>query len=1006
MPLLFHQPPCYVFFTPDCPVNYECGLICNPNIGTYEWWPWGSWATGWRNITGNPFYSCADPLGCDPGYIAMHRNNDCWGDAVITDFTAPTTSGAVKILTYKRNAIGANSGDLIRFRLSNAYYNYGNCINNYEGSSSQLYDDDVFGTPGIKTVAKCFMDDGSQLGIYPKVTIPTPNSNLQVHLDQIEVVEYPAPFTKVEYFDECCQDVDAVLDICFNGKNQACPMARLDWYVNGVFVQSSDTYHYQDYVCGFSEVTAKLVLLTDIQDVSSCTLPEYKFQFQTLKEDCCCEDYLYNLGDQIQCDMTTSPPTFCPPTGTWTTDKIEWDLNCDGTPYELTTFGPGGCYQPTLPSGTYSLCMKLTRYTPFEDTCSITLYKSFEVEPNCEDFYQTVDCSDVYIDFSNPLNITVNTTSDILPTDQIDIDIDCDGNDDTDIAGNYPKIFSVSCGWHCLNYTISRTMPDGSVCDTTCTKEIYVPCDFGGHSCLQFDGVDDRISIANPLLDNIGNGDFTFEAKIQAPAAGQNAHPTLVSNRVGGNGAMFFLHDLWSTCTTNKMLAVQLDGVNYFICDNNGIDLLDNVCHHLAISRQGDTISFYIDGSLIGTDIITSSTNTTTGSGVTIGYDNPTGSEFLGMISDVRVWNIARSQSDIVSNMNTSLTPQTGLVANWPLHEGSGQIISDVTNTNNGLLGLNASIEPEDPSWGADCCDVICPQCNNTNDDCCEECAASADFNFSVNGGRHWVFDFNPSVSLAGNCTVLSYLWDFGDGYATTQSSPTHSFVVPWTWDPPTFCKNFTVCLTVKYQAPDGEICFVEVCKTVKACNFIELELPDPIDIDFLIGEKIDGTINFPFFPIGDISEVDAITWTWGDGTESQSVGLNTTFHEYADEGKYEVCMSVIRYINEDGDFKELGKVCKEIKTDTIDNINNITPPEYDYYINPNPTKDISNISFANPVIEGKLELYNMTGQLMTSIELDNKQFLSLDMSNYPIGMYLVVVRRDGYIIPHKIIKE
>src|SRR5262249_12220203 len=70
---------------------------------------------------------------------------------------------------------------------------------------------------------------------------------------------------------------------------------------------------------------------------------------------------------------------------------------------------------------------------------------------------------------------------------------------------------------------------------------------------------------------------------------------------------------------------------------------------------------------------------------------------FDGQISDVSMWNVARSQADIRASMTQPLTgTESGLVGYWPLDEGQGLTAHDLTaNANNGTLSTQA------PAWSS-----------------------------------------------------------------------------------------------------------------------------------------------------------------------------------------------------------------------------------------------------------------------------------------------------------------
>ena len=55
--------------------------------------------------------------------------------------------------------------------------------------------------------------------------------------------------------------------------------------------------------------------------------------------------------------------------------------------------------------------------------------------------------------------------------------------------------------------------------------------------------------------------------------------------------------------------------------------------------------------------------------------------QFDGVLDEARVWNIARSQAQIVSGINSELTSGTNLAARWGLNEGAGTNINDSVST-------------------------------------------------------------------------------------------------------------------------------------------------------------------------------------------------------------------------------------------------------------------------------------------------------------------------------------
>ncbi len=120
------------------------------------------------------------------------------------------------------------------------------------------------------------------------------------------------------------------------------------------------------------------------------------------------------------------------------------------------------------------------------------------------------------------------------------------------------------------------------------------------------------------------------------------------------------------------------------------------------------TLSLYVNGTLVGSavaDDLPVTTLSGANPGLAIGniqsllIRGPQG--FQGEIRDVRLWNVARSQTEIAAAMSQTLTgAEAGLLGLWPVDEGSGQVVHDRTsNANAGTLGADASAGSDDPAW-------------------------------------------------------------------------------------------------------------------------------------------------------------------------------------------------------------------------------------------------------------------------------------------------------------------
>ncbi len=124
-----------------------------------------------------------------------------------------------------------------------------------------------------------------------------------------------------------------------------------------------------------------------------------------------------------------------------------------------------------------------------------------------------------------------------------------------------------------------------------------------------------------------------------------------------------------------------------------------NVWHHAAATYDGSTWRLYLDGNLDKTLAINASANTAVTSATAIGSALTTAGVaagfFQGQIDEARIWNSARSQSQIQSTMNTEIGATAGLVGLWHMNEGSGTTTADASG------GGNTGTLTAGPTWVA-----------------------------------------------------------------------------------------------------------------------------------------------------------------------------------------------------------------------------------------------------------------------------------------------------------------
>ncbi len=220
------------------------------------------------------------------------------------------------------------------------------------------------------------------------------------------------------------------------------------------------------------------------------------------------------------------------------------------------------------------------------------------------------------------------------------------------------------------------------------------------NEALQFDGVNDYVDIANNSGGlNVGAGNFTIEAYVRLNNTG--GMQIIASNRtwVAGGTADGFMLAVWGNGEPFMQLAgtPNIDPVGQ-------PNIMDGNCHHLAVVRNGITLSFYIDGQFVGNGVATSGSNINSVGTLRLGSDRiTTNSPLNGWIGEVRFWNVARTPAQIAASVNANLVPpQAGLVSYFDMRDPTGQVLGDISGNgilNNGTLGSTAGADVNDPVW-------------------------------------------------------------------------------------------------------------------------------------------------------------------------------------------------------------------------------------------------------------------------------------------------------------------
>lgn len=110
---------------------------------------------------------------------------------------------------------------------------------------------------------------------------------------------------------------------------------------------------------------------------------------------------------------------------------------------------------------------------------------------------------------------------------------------------------------------------------------------------------------------------------------------------------------------------------------------------HVAavLDTNADTVTLYRNGEDIGGATSFTWTPVANNDPLVMGaYEGPSG-YLYGIVDEVRVWNVARTQEEITSDMGHSIDPNSsGLVGYWKLDEGYGTTVYDEKGNNPGTI--------------------------------------------------------------------------------------------------------------------------------------------------------------------------------------------------------------------------------------------------------------------------------------------------------------------------------
>ncbi len=186
-------------------------------------------------------------------------------------------------------------------------------------------------------------------------------------------------------------------------------------------------------------------------------------------------------------------------------------------------------------------------------------------------------------------------------------------------------------------------------------------------SALSFDGVNDNVQIADATTLRPATA-LTVEAWVTAGANFSSGTRSILSKPVGTGS-----NDSYTVYYSNGQLHAAVGNASTLIQVNYTWTPAQDSSHHIASTYDATGLKLYVDGVLVASTASTTTLDYDSHPLVIGGdYDfNTLGLLWSGKISDVRLWNVARSAADIQADMRNTLTGnEAGLLGNWRLNDG------------------------------------------------------------------------------------------------------------------------------------------------------------------------------------------------------------------------------------------------------------------------------------------------------------------------------------------------
>jgi hypothetical protein len=231
---------------------------------------------------------------------------------------------------------------------------------------------------------------------------------------------------------------------------------------------------------------------------------------------------------------------------------------------------------------------------------------------------------------------------------------------------------------------------------------------------IQLNGTNQYINVGNTSSLHLTS--FTLEAWIKIEGSGvitstssnggfTNVVPIITKGRAENDNikASQINYFLGYQPSTNKLVADFEDNAtaaNHPVSSAGTLSTCTWTHVAASFNVSSNTWKLYINGTLnktlsLGTAIYTPESSSEVNAAIGTSFNSTSTADgfFNGRIDEARIWNVVRTDAQILANYNAELTSGTGLVSRWGFNEGNGSTAA------NSISGGSTGILTGSPAW-------------------------------------------------------------------------------------------------------------------------------------------------------------------------------------------------------------------------------------------------------------------------------------------------------------------